>query len=1275
MAASPNAQLFEEVSSKDFLGFKFGSRGYSDQLTSAVAKSGKLCAVKCEERVCVGRDGTSQKVVWLEHNFKFMGGSLGCAEGEVIARGFEHAGEHSLPVIVECRSGGARMQEGTLSLMQLAKTSVCVEKHRSAGLPFISILNDPTYGGVPASYAMQSDVRIGVSGARIGFAGPAVILNTMYEMDQGNFDAECPSDFQSAEYLQAHGQLDIVVPSADDLEAVVADVVAILHGSETSAAAVDSKQIEAKDAVNAAKAAAALDYTASRSMTRPQCQDLIQEIFQNFTELRGDGRVGSDGCIRGGLACLKSDPSVRCVVIASFKGHTPGDMQAANYGMSSPAGYRKALRLMRIAERFGLPVITLVDTCGALPSFSAERDGQSEAIATNLTTMAGLRVPIVTIVAGEGGSGGALGIGMGNVVGMLSTAYYGVISPEGAASILGRYKNDADKAERFPKDCRALAEMQKIYAPQLKDLGVIDEVIWDNENGSSAVDFPELASKITAFIRGSLASLPSKDPEALVAHRFEKFRRMGQYDLLDETERSARVELARSVPAPVRPPRKKPDGSPSKLLQYLATRTISGEHSLYKGKAPSQALASYTPPPDFSGVGVTDRASMPENAKSILDSRGPEALAKWVREQSQSRTLVTDTTLRDAHQSLLATRVRTRDLLGAVPEAARVLHNAFSFEMWGGATFDVSHRFLSEDPWERLRKIREAAPNVCLQMLIRGSNAVGYTSYPDNVVVEFVKATAAAGLDVFRIFDCFNDLNQMKVTIDAVRSVNKVAEVCICFTGDFLDKEKEKIYTLEYYKDLAKKIDEAGAHIIAIKDMAGLLKPGHAAPLMQAIRSVSDKPVHFHTHSTSGVSLSSALAMVAAGCDIIDTAIASMSENTSQPNMNAFVASLQGAPRDTGFNYLELEQLDTYWRKVRVMYAPFENGMNAGSARVFDHQIPGGQYSNLLVQCKSMGLGARWTEVLDMYRDVNKLFGDVIKVTPSSKVVGDLSLYLLNRNMKASDVLERGEEVEFPKSSVDLCAGRLGFPHRGIPEELSRIVLKGEKPMTVRPGELLPPADFEAQQVKLTERLGRPASQTELLSSFLYPKVFDDYCDFLDKNGPVTCLPTLPFWYGMVVGDSFEVTLPDAAARDELLGVAAKEGEEKQSGGNSSLTVVIALKRIGPLKAGKRVLTFTVDGVDRVVTMDDAEEGAGSKTVMADPNDECQVPSPLPGSVEDVACEVGQKFNKGDCMMIVVAMKMEVKVTAPFDLTVESVEVNKGDKVEEGSLVAKVKRA
>ena len=732
---STNTVLFEEVASKDFLGFQFGARGYSHQLTSAIAKTGKVCAVECSVRDVASSsgDGRTVQVVWLTHNFKFLGGSLGCAEGEVLARGFEHAREHNLAVVIECRSGGARMQEGTLSLMQLAKVSVCVEAHRRAGLPFISALTDPTYGGVPASYAMQSDVRIGVSGARIGFAGPAVILNTMYEMDQSKFDDECPSDFQSAEYLQAHGQLDMVVESDDKLESAVADVVLILQGKKAATTAasksvvVEEQKSSSSSSSSSSSGTASMDYTSSRSMARPQCQDMIDSIFTEFVELKGDGRVGGDGCIRGGLGSFGGEgDSTRCVVIASFKGHTPGDMQAANYGMSSPAGYRKALRLMRLAERFELPVVTLVDTCGALPSFDAERDGQSEAIATNLTTMASLKVPIITVIAGEGGSGGALGIAMGNVVGMLSTAYYGVISPEGAASILGRYKNDEDKAARFSDDCRALATMQKIYAPQLQELGVVDEVLWDQDNEGHA-HFPALASKISEFIQTSLKKLAKTTTENLIQQRYEKFRRMGKFDSLDSKQREERVELARTVPQPVRPDRRAGDkvaNAPSRMLQYLSDRTISGQYSSLKGRAPEIALSSYVPALATTSVRTSPLPTR-ENAKSVLDRDGPEALATWIRANSPTKTFITDTTLRDAHQSLLATRMRTIDLLAGCPEASHVLHDAFSFECWGGATFDVSYRFLSEDPWVRLREIRKAVPNVCLQMLIRGANAVG----------------------------------------------------------------------------------------------------------------------------------------------------------------------------------------------------------------------------------------------------------------------------------------------------------------------------------------------------------------------------------------------------------------------------------------------------------------------------------------------------------------------------------------------------------------------
>jgi len=429
--------LFQNVASQDFLKFSFGTSAYAKQLQSAIQKTGQVSAVRCEVRTLEHESGACTNVVWLAHDFGFLGGSLGCAEGEVLCRGFEHAKANRLPVVIECQSGGARMQEGTLSLMQLGKVSVCVQAHRAAGLPFISILTDPTYGGVPASYAMQSDVRVGVSGARIGFAGPAVILNTMYEMNQTNYDMECPSDFQSAEYLQAHGQLDIVASieegetQTDALERVVADILVVLRPTNSEKPSPEEGgegediMIDADGVTGDSFTPTAGQYAQSRAMTRPQCQDMISEVFDHFVELSGDGRVGDDGCIRGGLALLGSK---RVVVVASFKGHTPSTMQAANYGMSSPHGYRKALRLMNLAETFGLPVVTLVDTCGALPSFNAERDGQSEAIATNLTTMAGLKVPIVTIIAGEGGSGGALGIGMGNVVGMLSSAYYDVIS-------------------------------------------------------------------------------------------------------------------------------------------------------------------------------------------------------------------------------------------------------------------------------------------------------------------------------------------------------------------------------------------------------------------------------------------------------------------------------------------------------------------------------------------------------------------------------------------------------------------------------------------------------------------------------------------------------------------------------------------------------------------------------------------------------------------------------------------------------------------------------
>ena len=1029
--STSDGEIFKEVISSDFLGFNFRSSAtYAEQLERAVAKTGQGCAITVKVRtlpVC------GKQIVAISHNFGFLGGSLGCAEGEKIVRGFEHGRKHKLPVVIFCKSGGARMQEGTLSLMQMAKVSVAVGAHRSAGLPFITVLLDPTYGGVSASYAMQSDVRISISEARIGFAGPAVILNTMYEMNQKKYDEECPAEFQSAQFLEQHGQLDIVLPVAkgkeldDSIDNKISDVLSILVGGRHVVKSSTPSPKPQDDEIP-------LDYTKSRSISRPQAQDVINQLFTQFSELEGDGRVGSDRCIRGGLAKFEG---VRCVVVATCKGHTPSKMKEANYGMPSPPGYRKALRLMELAERFSLPVVTFVDTCGALPSFEAEKVGQSEAIATNLVAMATLKVPIVTVVLGEGGSGGALGIGMGDRIGMMSSAYYGVISPEGAASILGRYSDDADKAQQFPVDCRALATAQCIYAPALKKLGVIDEIIWETKGRELEThsNFPLLKADITNFILRSLEELSSKGCEDLLSNRYDRFRGMGIFgtsgapegesidclpspiSLSQNTATSGGAPISyamqaspknpvptpapkASVPTSSRPAR--PPQIPSKLLSCIAKETVSGERSAHKGLWPFEAGL-----PPVAVDALAEELPTPPKcdlyAKKILDEQGPEALAKWVRNQKQ--VLITDTTMRDAHQSLLATRVRTTDLMDAAKEAQRVMGGqagAFSFECWGGATFDVAFRFLHECPWDRLREMRKAMPDVCFQMLVRGANAVGYKSYPDNTIAEFCKLAAEAGMDVFRIFDCFNDVEQMKVCIDAVREAKKVAEVCICFTGDFL-VEDEKIYTLEYYKNLARDVVAAGAHMIGLKDMAGLLKPSAAAPIMKALREGAgeDIPIHFHTHATSSISLATILAMSDAGCDIVDTCIASMADGTSQPSLNAFLADLEtaGNERFPGIPYLSLERLDSFWARIRSLYSPFESGMLSGTARVYDHQIPGGQYSNLIVQSKSMGLESRWSEVLDMYRDVNKLFGDIVKVTPSSKCVGDLALYLVQRQM------------------------------------------------------------------------------------------------------------------------------------------------------------------------------------------------------------------------------------------------------------------------------------
>jgi len=1249
--------LWPEVGSDDFLGFSFGGTDYAVELKGQAARANNLSAIKCvvknlDPPADAPPGSQPVKVMWMEHDFLFFGGSLGCAEGEKLTRGFEYACANGMPVVIFCASGGARMHEGTLSLMQMAKVSCAVQALSDAHLPFLTLLADPCYGGVSASYAMQSDVRIGVARGRLGFSGPAVILNTQFGMNQGNYDRTCPDQFQSNEFGYRHGVVDMVVPK-DELSFAAWRVLNVLSAGGQKITPVPMSLSPPPVGFDVSQ----IDFLNARALDRYDANDIIEQICSAYIDLGGDGKGpnGLDKCLRCGLATLKSGRSI--MVMKCQKGHTPTERENFNHAMPTPAGYRTCLRFFKTAEKFGLPVLSLVDTVGAWPSFDAEIAGQSEAIATNLVAMSGLKVPMLTIVVGEGGSGGALAVAMGNKIGMLSNAYYSTITPEGAASILGRYEGEEHKKEQFPKDCRAIATAQNIYAPQLKSLGVIDEVIWEKE-GETYKQFPETTNNIVAFIENNLAELSAMDPAAIVKQRYKKFRAMGKFKEYTEVESKERLggrpsEKRRTTVALAPNP---------KLLTFLTEKTLKSEHSLHKRRGPVDC-------PKIAKVLVNSAPQPQENAKTILDRDGPEAMAAWVRSTSKDRVLLTDTTMRDAHQSLAATRMRTFDMLKGAAEMSKHMHPCFSLECWGGATFDVAYRFLNEDAFKRLQKLRKAIPNICFQMLLRGANGVGYKSYPDNVVEDFVRVAAKNGMDIFRIFDCFNDVDQMKVSINAVRKAKKVAEVAMCFTGDFLSPD-EKIYTLDYFKELCKKCVDAGAHMIAIKDMAGLLKPAHAKPLVEAVRAVCDLPVHFHTHNTSSAQLATLHAMADAGCDVVDGCFASWADGTSQPSLNAFIATMQGKPRDTGMDFKQLEPLDQYWAFVRDMYSVFESGMKAMTARVFDHQIPGGQYSNMYAQCRALGDAENWDAVLKMYRDVNDWCGDVVKVTPSSKSVGDISLFLLKQGIAVEDFtdMEKMQALNWPQSAIELARGEMGMPHRGFPKGMQDAILKGKlKPMVGRPGDTLAPEDFEKVKKEMEAEFGMSCTEEDLQAFLMYPAVFRGYRKHISKNGPLTTfLPTPAFFYGMEVGEKIHFEMP---------GENLNDAEDAFDDSADLAPVTIELVRVGPLEHEDiRTIEWSINGKKHIVKMEDVPEGRKKYDgPMADLTNKAHLASSLPGIVTAVAVVEGQSAKKDDLLFTVVSMKMEVMVRAPADCTVEQVCVTKDKEVVDGALLGKIK--
>ncbi|WEG15758.1 pyruvate carboxylase [Alkalihalophilus pseudofirmus] len=681
-------------------------------------------------------------------------------------------------------------------------------------------------------------------------------------------------------------------------------------------------------------------------------------------------------------------------------------------------------------------------------------------------------------------------------------------------------------------------------------------------------------------------------------------------------------------------PKRKDRGT--KMLSFIGETIVNGYPGLEKAKKP------ILDKPQVPKLKLTE--PIPDGTKQILDKEGPEALAKWVKEQKD--VLLTDTTFRDAHQSLLATRVRTHDLKQIAEPTARMLPNLFSMEMWGGATFDVAMRFLHEDPWERLITLRKQAPNVLFQMLLRASNAVGYKNYPDNVIEEFVAKSSNAGIDVFRIFDSLNWVPGMTLAIDSVRNNNKIAEAAMCYTGDILDSSRPK-YDLVYYKNLAKELEQAGAHILGIKDMAGLLKPEAAYQLISTLKETVDIPIHLHTHDTSGNGLFMYAKAIEAGVDIVDVAVSSMAGLTSQPSANSLYYALSHSERKPNVDIKALEQLGEFWDGTRKYYAGFESGMNAPHTEVYEHEMPGGQYSNLQQQAKAVGLAARWNEVKKMYRTVNDMFGDVVKVTPSSKVVGDMALYMVQNNLTEEDIYNKGESLDFPDSVVELFEGQLGQPYQGFPEKLQKIILKGRKPIEGRPSENMEPVDFQEIKEKLFKQLDRQVTSHDMLSYALYPKVFTEFEAFRNQFGDVSVLDTLTFFYGMRLGEEIEVEI------------------EK---GKTLIVKLVSLSK--PQDDGTRIVYFELNGQPREVVIKDMN--VASTTVArpkVDKDNPNQIGASMPGTVVKTLVQKGDKVQKGDHLMITEAMKMETTVQASFDGEVKEVFVSDGDPILTGDLL------
>jgi len=673
----------------------------------------------------------------------------------------------------------------------------------------------------------------------------------------------------------------------------------------------------------------------------------------------------------------------------------------------------------------------------------------------------------------------------------------------------------------------------------------------------------------------------------------------------------------------------------TKLLKYIAQIQVDN---------PNTERSQYDTPrfPPFH----PDTPPKP-GLKQMLDEKGPAYVSKWILDQK--KLLICDTTMRDAHQSLLSTRMRTRDMVKPAEGTAEILADCYSLEMWGGATFDVAYRFLHESPWERLDILRERIPNIPFQMLLRGANAVGYTNYPDNLIRAFVAEAARCGIDIFRIFDSLNWLPGMEVAMDEVIKQGKLCEAAICYTGDILDPKRDK-YSLNYYVNLSKELERRGAHTLCIKDMSGLLKPYAAKKLVSTLKQELGIPVHLHTHDTSGNQVATYLMAAEAGVDIVDTAIASMSSLTSQPSMDAIVAALEGQERDTGFDLRAIEKLTDYWSDVRLRYQNFESGIRNPATDIYRYEIPGGQYTNLKPQVESLGLGHRFDEVKEMYKTVNDMLGDIVKVTPSSKMVGDLAIFMVQNDLTAETIVKKGEALTFPDSVVSYFKGMMGQPAWGFPEDIQRVVLKGARPITCRPGELLPPIDFEAARAEVAKFDPDPSERT-VISWCLYPKVVEEYVRHRKEYGYIMRMGSHVFFNGLALGETNKINIEDGK------------------------TLVVKYLGLGDVNEdGTRIVQFELNGMRREVSVPDKyAEVKGVAVTLADPEDKSQAGASIPGMVSKVSVKPGETVAENQVLAVVEAMKMETSVVARMAGIVDQVLVKEGAAVKAGELLVTIK--